>query len=100
MSIFKKILYTARDGSDYTGTTLNLDIPVGSPNSFMKCVDVSITDDTDAVEGDETFTVTLTESADDVTLGNSVTTVTIMDNEGIHAANHIQESYYFSQSLW
>ena len=55
--------------------------PVGSTNS-TECVDVSITDDDDAVEGDETFTVTLMESENDVMLGNSETTVTIMDNEG------------------
>ena len=64
--------------------------PAGSTNSTMECVNVSITEDGDAVEGDETFTVTLIESDIGVMIDNSETIVTIMDNEGMtesHSGN-------------
>ena len=64
-----------------------LTFSTGSTDSTTQCLNVTIEDDGDAVEGDETFTVTLMDSDDGVMLGNSETNVTILDNEGI--ANHI-----------
>ncbi len=56
--------------------------PSASSSGAMQCVDVSITDDS-AVEGDETFTVSLTTSSPAVTLGNAVTTIiTITNTDG------------------
>jgi hypothetical protein len=54
--------------------------PTGASNGAMQCVSVTITDDS-AVEGDETFTVTLTTSSP-VALGNAMTAITIMDTDG------------------
>jgi hypothetical protein len=61
---------------------LGLDVvfPTGASNGAMQCVSVTITDDS-AVEGDETFTVSLTTSSP-VALGNAMTTITIMDTDG------------------
>ena len=46
----------------------------------MQCVNISIVDD-DVFEGDETFTVTLTVTTPGVMVGNTVTTVTIIDDD-------------------
>jgi hypothetical protein len=44
-------------------------------------VEIPILDD-DASEGEQTFILTLTASDPDVMLGNNVTTITIIDDEG------------------
>jgi hypothetical protein len=54
--------------------------PTGTSNGAMQCVSVTITDNS-VVEGDETFTVSLTTSST-VALGNAMTTITIMDMDG------------------
>ena len=48
---------------------------------MTQCLDVSIDDDT-ALEGEETFTATLTTPETYVMLGNDQTEVTISDNDG------------------
>ena len=59
-----------------------LTFPAGFMDGDMtQCLDVSIDDDT-ALEGEETFTVTLTTSETYVMLGNDQTEVTISDNDG------------------
>ncbi len=50
----------------------------GASDSDTECMNVTIMDD-DALEADETFSVTLTTSDDDVNVVNSMTTVTITD---------------------
>ena len=72
------------NGSDYTGITMSpLTFSAGSSDDDMQCVNVSIIDDNDALEGDETFTVTLATRDSDVMIGNNQTVITISDNEGI-----------------
>ena len=44
------------------------------------CIDIGITED-EVLEGDQTFTVTLTTSDPNVLLGNNETTVFIMDSK-------------------
>ena len=56
--------------------TTTLTLPAGSN---MQCIDITITDD-DMLEGDETFTVSLTGNPTGVTLTNAMTTVTITDD--------------------
>ena len=69
-------------GSDYVSVSMDVVIfPAGTSNGGMQCIAVTIIDDS-AMEGDETFTVTLTTSSPHVTLGNAVTTITITDNDG------------------
>ena len=46
----------------------------------MHCVNISIVDDF-LFEGDETFTVTLTVATPGVMEGNTITTVTIRDDD-------------------
>ncbi len=50
----------------------------GASDGDRECMNVTIMDD-DALEADETFSVTLTTSDDDVNVVNSMTTVTITD---------------------
>ncbi len=52
----------------------------GASDVSIECMNVSIRED-DALETDETFSVTLTTSDDDVDVVNSMTTVTIRDND-------------------
>ncbi len=81
-------LVSAVAGSDYSEVeTMMLTFPAGSMDGddMTQCTDVNITDDS-YFEGDETFTVTLTLLTTDqgVTTGNDMTTVTIIDDEGIN----------------
>ena len=55
--------------------------PDASTEGAMQCVTINTTVDT-LSEEDETFTVVLTTQDPDIMLGNNVTTVTIVDNEG------------------
>ncbi len=69
---------TATAGSDYTAATGTLNFKPGETN---KTVGVRITNDIDA-EGDETLTLTLSSPTGEATVGtNSVTTLTILDND-------------------
>jgi hypothetical protein len=68
-------------GEDYISIFEFENFTSGSPDGATKCVDIRILDD-DALEGEQTFTLTLTTSDPDVMLGNNVTTITIIDNEG------------------
>ena len=77
-------LGTALAGSDYTATYESLQFPMGSANGLMRCLTVTITDDT-LFEEDETFTVALTVTTSGVSVGNAMTTVTITDDEGMIA---------------
>ncbi len=52
----------------------------GASNGDTECLNVTIMDD-DALEADQTFSVTLTEQDDDVNVGNIMMTVTITDND-------------------
>jgi hypothetical protein len=54
---------------------------VGSQDGNIECVDIFIVDD-GALERNETFTLEITTSDPVVLLGNNVTTITIIDNEG------------------
>ena len=69
-------LSSAIAGSDYMPVSMDVVFPVGTSNGGMQCINVTIIDDS-TMEGDETFTVTLTTSSPVVTLGNAVTTITI-----------------------
>ena len=70
-------------GIDYHGGTRNVIFPTGSTtnDTGSGCLTVSIADNT-IVDGNKTFTVTLTTPDADVMLGNSLTTVVITDDEG------------------
>ena len=72
-------------GSDYGMTTMNLTFPISSMDSDTQCLNLAIMEDT-LVERDETFSVTLTTGLY-VTTGNDITTIIIIDNEGIVRAD-------------
>jgi hypothetical protein len=72
-------MYVADD--DYTSISEVMAFSVGSQDGDTRCMDIPIVDD-GALEGNETFTLTLTTSDPDVMLGNDVTTITIIDDEG------------------
>ena len=75
-------LGSAVAGSDYTVASSTLTFPATtSTDDPMQCVNISITDD-DEFEGNETFTVTLTTTNPQVTVGNTETAIIITDNEG------------------
>ncbi len=64
--------------------TMDLTFALYSMDGDTVCLDVVIFNDT-LVEGDETFTVTLTLVSTDqgVTTGNNTTAITITDDEGL-----------------
>ncbi len=62
---------------------MNVTFPVGSTDDAMECLNLTIIDDSDALEGELTFNVTLTESDEAVMVGNSIQVITITDDEGI-----------------
>lgn len=60
---------------------MTLTVPEGSTNgSMLPCLEVTIDDDA-ALEGEETFAVTLTTPVMYVMLGNTETEVTISDDD-------------------
>ena len=54
----------------------------GSTDNATRCVNITILDDA-ALEGNQTFTLTLSTSDPDVVLGNNVTVITIEDNDSV-----------------
>ena len=72
---------TATAASDYVASAVALTFPGGSSNGARQCVNITITPDTE-MEGDETFTVTLTTSSLTAELGNTVTNITITKTPG------------------
>ena len=68
------------ESSDYTFNSTDVTFPSGSNDSSLGCVDIAIEDDS-ALEGNQTFTVTLTTSDPDVLLENNITDITIIDND-------------------
>jgi hypothetical protein len=68
-------------GEDYTSISEDETFNSGSSDGSTRCVVIPILDD-DASEGEQTFTLTLSTSDRDVMLGNNVTTITIIDDEG------------------
>ena len=79
-SIFYRIVVSAVAGSDYEQVSAPLTFPTGSVAGDMQCVNISIVDDV-VFEGDETFTVTLTVTTSGVMERNTVTIVTIRDDD-------------------
>ena len=79
---------TASDGSDYLGVSMDLVFTAGTSNGTMQCMDVALYGDS-LFEGDETFTVTLTlnQPSYTVVLGNNMTTITILDNDGMYVVH-------------
>ncbi len=71
----------AIDGSDYVKYSSNEIFTSGSDDDAVRCVDISIVED-NALEGIQTFTLTLSTSDPDVTLGNNITTINVTDNDG------------------
>ncbi len=70
------MLLHATAGSDYDDTSMVLTFSSGASDGDTKCLAVTITDD-DALEAEESFSVKLTVSDDDVKVISNVTTVTI-----------------------
>ena len=77
------IIVSAVAGMDYiTMSDSSLEFPVGAVNGDMsQCLTVMVTND-EIIEGDETFTVTLTVNTAGVMVGNTETTVAILTNTG------------------
>jgi hypothetical protein len=69
-------------GEDYFSISEVEIFTSGSPDGATRCVDIPILND-GTLEGEQTFTLTLTTSDPEVMLGNNVTTIIIIDNEGI-----------------
>jgi len=73
-------------GSDYSAAN-PLEIVFGV-NETMACAMVSIIDD-NALEGDHSFSVTLTSTVPPITIDNTPVEVTITDNEGTDLSKQI-----------
>ncbi len=63
-------------GSDFDDTSMDLTFSSGASDGDTKCLAVTITDD-DALEAEESFSVALTVSDDDVKVIANITTLTI-----------------------
>ena len=74
-------LLAALPNTDYFSIFSVEIFPAGSIQNDTECTDIIITDD-DALEGDQTFTVTLTTSDPNVILGTNTVLVIIRDNDG------------------
>ena len=72
------ILNLAMAGSDYTRTVRYL----SSPSGRMQCINITIIDDSVAMEGNKSFVVVLNTSDPNVILGNTQQVVTIIDSDG------------------
>ena len=86
-------IFSAMEDDDYTFPPTNLTFFRGSTDSTSECANISITDDT-ALEGDQTFTVMLTTSDPDVAVRNSMTTITIEDNDSKLTSRPLRMSDY------
>ena len=77
------ILLCTASSSDFNFAPSSLTFMSGEGNGVNECLTVSITDD-NMVECDEQFTVSLTlnTEGDSLSTGNTLTTVTIMDDDG------------------
>ena len=73
-------------GFDYLSAFSAETFPSGSNSNDTRCLSISILED-GALEANQTFTVTLATLDPNVILGNSVTTVTIVDNFGENKDN-------------
>ena len=62
---------------------MNLVFPASAVNGTMQCIDVAIIETT-SVNYYETFTVKMTTLHSAVALGNNVTTVTIVNVDGMY----------------
>ena len=72
---------TATADTDFTTVTMSLTYPMGTPDGADdQCIDVTSVLD-DLFEGDETFTVELTDLTGATSAAN-MTTVTITDDDG------------------
>ena len=60
---------------------MEISFPEGSRDGNIRCINVPITDDM-ALEGDETFILSMAVTAGDATVGNTTTTVTITSDDG------------------
>ena len=67
--------------SDYSSGYFQEMFISGSANNATQCVNISIVDD-DALEGNQTFLLSLTTSDSRVIVGTNLTTITIKDNDG------------------
>jgi len=66
---------------DYLSTTVELVFMSGAFNGSMECANISIVNDS-RLEENETFDIELTSSDPDVVLGNNVTTIILVDDDG------------------
>ena len=55
---------------------------INPTNGSTHCLSVNLIDDTNAMERDKTFSVVLSTSDPDVTLGNSMTIISILEDDG------------------
>ena len=75
--------FAALAGFDYTSVSSAETFISASTNNAVRCISVSIVDD-NALEADQTFTVTLSTPDMSVVLGTTATVVTIRDNDGLY----------------
>jgi hypothetical protein len=74
-------------GLDYTSISSEEVFLSGSIDGSDECVDITLLPE-DPMERDETFTVTLTTTDPDVTLGTSVITITIDNDDCEYSINN------------
>ena len=84
---------TASEGSDYIAASGTLTLP---PNTIGKNISIELPDD-EVYEGDETFTVTLTNPQNATLWAGDQTTVTILENDPVPVASLDKLEYFIDE---
>ena len=69
-------------GTDFTGLKVTVTFAPGSTNGTLECLPMLVLIDDDALEGDQSFSLTLNTLDSSVMIEGNVTTITITDNDG------------------
>ena len=73
------------DGDDFTlPSPFDVTVPVNSLSGSSQCANITFVDD-DIIEGDHSFTVSISDPGGAETVDPTVATVTIDDNDGTYS---------------
>lgn len=91
------LLASAEADLDYASTSVALIVPDNSTDEDMnQCINITITDDS-ILENAEIFAIVLETSEPHVMLGNNISFISIVDNDGKYS---FHKNYIHSQFLF
>ena len=98
IKIINEVNVIALAGYDYKNLSFNETFPSGSIDGDVKCTNITIMED-NALEASETFIVTLKSSDSSVIIVTNISTVTIIDNDGMITKIISPQAYLVHLSL-